>query len=177
LSDIVGGLIKSVADGHLRRREPTGTGAAADGSDRRRRPPRPERQRKTLAWERPLRRAEDLQALGYAAPKGPILAARVPDLGAKEARLAEDDQVYFTTPHLDGHPAILVRLDWVAMPELKELLVEAWLSRAPKRLATEYLDVPPRRPLLQDPRPPTTPVACRSPCRSRWRAGCSVAST
>jgi hypothetical protein len=79
----------------------------------------------------------------------------VPDLGAKEARLAEDGEVYFTTPHFDGYPAILVRLDWVAMPELEELLVEAWLSRAPKRLATEYLDAPLRRPLPQDPRPPT----------------------
>jgi hypothetical protein len=93
---------------------------------------------KTFAWERPLRRA-DLQAVGDAAAQGPILAARVPDLGAKEALLADDD-LYFTTPHFDGYPAILVRLDRMAMPELEELLVEAWLSRAPKRLATEYLD-------------------------------------
>jgi hypothetical protein len=46
----------------------------------------------------------------------------------------------FTTPHFDGYPAILVRLNRIAMPELEELLVEAWLTRAPKRLATEYLD-------------------------------------
>lgn len=38
---------------------------------------------KPLAWERPLRRS-DLEALGEAAPDGPILAARVPDVGAKE---------------------------------------------------------------------------------------------
>ena len=94
---------------------------------------------KTFAWERPLRRA-DLQALGDAAPQGPILAAREPDLGAKEALLADDGETYFTTPHFDGYPAILVRLDRMALPELEELLVEAWLSRAPKRLATEYLD-------------------------------------
>jgi hypothetical protein len=94
---------------------------------------------KTFAWERPLRRG-DLQALGDAAPTGPILAARVPDLGAKEALLAEGGGVYFTTPHFDGYPAILVRLDRVAIPELEELLVEAWLSRAPKRLANDYLD-------------------------------------
>jgi len=48
--------------------------------------------------------------------------------------------VYFTTPHFDGYPAILVRLDRIAVPELEELLVEAWLARAPKRLATQYLD-------------------------------------
>ncbi len=92
---------------------------------------------KTFAWERPLRRS-DLEALGEAAPTGPVLAARVPDLGAKEALLADDAEVYFTTPHFDGYPAILVRLDRVALPELEELLVEAWLSRGPKRLAAGY---------------------------------------
>jgi hypothetical protein len=94
---------------------------------------------KTFAWERPLRRG-DLEALGDAAPEGPVLAARVPDLGAKEALLADEGDWYFTTPHFDGYPAILTRLDRIPVPELEELLVEAWLSRAPKRLAAEYLD-------------------------------------
>jgi hypothetical protein len=93
---------------------------------------------KSFAWERPLRRG-DLQALGDAAPEGPVLAARVPDVGAKEALLADGGEVYFTTPHFDGYPAILVRLDRIAAPELEELLVEAWLCRAPRRLATGYL--------------------------------------
>lgn len=96
---------------------------------------------KLFAWERPLRRA-DLQALGDAAPEGPILAARVPDLGAKEALLADDTTVYFTTPHFNGYAAILVRLGRIAVPELEELLVEVWLNRAPKRLAKEFLDSP-----------------------------------
>jgi len=95
---------------------------------------------KGFVWERPLRRA-DLVALGDSAPQGPILAARVPDVGVKEALLADDPQVYFTTPHFDGYPAILVRLDRITLPELEELVVEAWLHRAPKRLAKEYLDV------------------------------------
>jgi hypothetical protein len=94
---------------------------------------------KTFVWERPLRRG-DLQALGDAAPQGPVLAARVPDLGAREALLAEDGDVYFTTPHFEGYPAVLVRLDRAAIPDLEELLAEAWLTRAPKRLASEYLD-------------------------------------
>ena len=94
---------------------------------------------KTFAWERPLRRS-DLQALGDAAPTGPVLAARVPDLGAKEALLATDGDVCFTTPHFNGYPAVLVRLDEIAVGDLEELLVEAWLARAPKRLAAEYLD-------------------------------------
>jgi hypothetical protein len=71
---------------------------------------------------------------------GAILATRVPDLGAKEALLADDPTVYFTTPHFTGYPAILVRLARIARPELKELLVEAWLAQAPKRLAKQYLE-------------------------------------
>jgi hypothetical protein len=93
---------------------------------------------KLFAWERPLRKS-DLEALGDAAPDGPILAAWVPDLGAKEALLADDPDVYFTTPHFNGYRAILVRLERIGVPELEELLVEAWLDRAPKRLAKEYL--------------------------------------
>ena len=93
---------------------------------------------KTFAWERPLRPA-DLEALGDAAPDGPILGAQVPDLGAKEALLADDPEVYFTTPHFDGYPAILVRLERIAVPDLEELLVEAWLARAPKRLVAQFL--------------------------------------
>jgi hypothetical protein len=94
---------------------------------------------KLFVWERPLRKA-DLEALGDAAPKGPILGARVPDEGAKEALLADDPKVYFTTPHFDGWPAILVRLDRIRRSDLEELLVEAWLAQAPKRLAKAYLD-------------------------------------
>lgn len=93
---------------------------------------------KGFAWERPLRKA-DFVALGAAAPQGSILGARVPDLGAKEALLSDDPSVYFTTPHFDGYPAILVRLEEIALPELEELLTEAWLCRAPKRLAGGFL--------------------------------------
>jgi hypothetical protein len=94
---------------------------------------------KHFAWERPLRRA-DVEALGDAAPSGDILAAFVPDLGAKEALIVDEPDVYFTTPHFDGYPAVLVRLERIGVPELKELLVEAWLARAPKRLAAEHRD-------------------------------------
>jgi hypothetical protein len=48
--------------------------------------------------------------------------------------------VYFTTPHFNGYPAILVRLDRISDADLKELVVEAWLARAPKRLAAAYLE-------------------------------------
>jgi hypothetical protein len=94
---------------------------------------------KMFAWERPLRRA-DHEALGDAAPDGPILAARVHDLGVKEALLTDEPEVYFTTPHFDGYPAVLLRLDRIGVPDLDELLVEAWLCRAPQRLSRTFLD-------------------------------------
>ena len=94
---------------------------------------------KGFVWERPLR-AADIRALGDDAPEGPILGARVEHLVAKEALLADDPDVFFTTPHFDGYPAVLVRLDKITGEALEEVIVEAWLSRAPKRLAREYVD-------------------------------------
>jgi hypothetical protein len=94
---------------------------------------------KQFVWERPLRPA-DLRALGDAAPAGPILGARVEHAGAKEALLADEPAVYFTTPHFDGYPAVLVRLDQIAVDELQELIAEAWLCQTPKRLAREFLE-------------------------------------
>jgi len=94
---------------------------------------------KLFVWERPLR-GSDLEALGDAAPDGPILGARVEHLVAKEALLADDPGVYFTTPHFDGYPAVLVRLDEISVDDLEEVIVEAWLCRAPKRLVQAYLD-------------------------------------
>jgi hypothetical protein len=97
---------------------------------------------KPFVWERPLR-AADLRALGDAAPDGPILGVRVEHLGAKEALIADDPAVYFTTPHFDGYPAVLVRLEQIALDELTELITEAWLCQAPKRLAQEYMEAHP----------------------------------
>jgi hypothetical protein len=91
-----------------------------------------------FVWERPLRQT-DLDALGEAAPVGPILGARVADVGVKEALIADDPAVYFTTPHFEGYAAVLVRLDHIELPELEELIVDAWLARAPKRLAARFL--------------------------------------
>jgi hypothetical protein len=90
-----------------------------------------------FVWERPLRRA-DLDALGDDAPTGPVLGVRVADLGVKEALLAERPDVYFTTPHFDRYPAVLVRLEVAEPTELEELVVEAWLDRAPPRLVRAY---------------------------------------
>ncbi len=94
---------------------------------------------KLFVWERPLRQS-DLRALGDAAPSGPILGARTPHLVVKEALIADDPGVYFTTPHFDGFPAVLVRLERIALDELEELIVEAWLARAPTKLARDYVE-------------------------------------
>ena len=94
---------------------------------------------KGFVWERPLRQS-DLRALGDAAPQGPILGVRVEHLGAKEALLASEPDVCFTTPHFDGYPAVLVQLERIPLDELEELIVEAWLCRAPRRVAQAYLE-------------------------------------
>ena len=91
-----------------------------------------------LTWERPLRRA-DYQALGESVPEGDVLAVWVDDLGVKEALLTDDPDVFFTTPHFDGYPTVLIRLAEIPVPELEELIIEAWLDRAPKSVVKEYL--------------------------------------
>jgi hypothetical protein len=93
---------------------------------------------KLFVWERPLRRS-DLAALGDAAPGGPILGVRTAGLEMKEALLASDPAVYFTTPHFDGYPAVLAQLKKIALPELRALIREAWLARAPKRAVAAFL--------------------------------------
>lgn len=92
---------------------------------------------KLFAWERPLRR-RDLAELGDAAPDGPVLGVRVADIGVKEALVTAEPDVFFTTSHFDGYPAVLVRLDRIGRRELRETLTEAWLLRAPKRLSRGY---------------------------------------
>jgi hypothetical protein len=94
--------------------------------------------KKLIAWERPLRKT-DIAALGDDAPDGDILGARVADEGVKFALIADDPGVYFTTPHFDGYPAVLVRLAEIGLPELEELVTDAWLAQAPKTLARSFL--------------------------------------
>jgi hypothetical protein len=89
-------------------------------------------------WERPLRKS-DLAALGDAAPKGAILGLRTADLEMKEALLASGPDAVFTIPHFDGYPAVLVQLDNISAKNLKQLVGEAWLARAPERAVRDYL--------------------------------------
>lgn len=66
------------------------------------------------------------------------LVVFVPDLEDKEALLASKPETFFTTPHYDGHPTVLVRLEAVDEDELTELIVDAWRCRAPRRVVREH---------------------------------------
>ena len=98
--------------------------------------------KKLIAWERPLRKSDydALTAVGVEPPKGDILGVRVADEGVKFALIADEPELYFTTPHFDGYPAVLVRLAAIDERGLRELIVDAWLTQAPKRLVQEFLD-------------------------------------
>jgi hypothetical protein len=71
-----------------------------------------------------------------------VLVFRVADLGVKELLLSDARGIYFTTPHWKGYSAVLMRisdLDRLDRDELQDLVEEAWLTRAKKRLAKEWL--------------------------------------
>ena len=60
------------------------------------------------------------------------------ELDEKEALLASGDPTFYTTPHYDGYPHVLVRLDAVGSDQLEALLADAWYVRAPKRLRAAF---------------------------------------
>jgi hypothetical protein len=67
---------------------------------------------------------------------------RVADLGVKDFLLADEREVYFTTSHFDGYPAVLLRIPDPARVDqegLGDLVIEAWLTRAQKLVAKAWL--------------------------------------
>ena len=66
------------------------------------------------------------------------LAVRV-DRDEKELILQSNPDIYFSTPHYDGYPGVLIRLEHIGRDELRERIEDSWLIQAPKRLATEFL--------------------------------------
>ena len=71
-------------------------------------------------------------------PRSDVVAVRVVDRADKEALLASDDRKFFTEPHYNGFPAVLVRLPAIEVDELEELIADAWRCQAPKQLVDAY---------------------------------------
>jgi hypothetical protein len=67
-------------------------------------------------------------------PQPKVLAVRTASLDDKEFLLAADPTIFFTEPHYNGYPAVLVRLPAVRVPKLRAILTEAWRAQAPKGL-------------------------------------------
>ena len=71
-----------------------------------------------------------------------VLVFRVADQGEKEAMLRDERDIFFTTPHWNGYAAVLLRigdLEQIDRDELRDMVAEAWLTRAQKRIAKAWL--------------------------------------
>jgi hypothetical protein len=71
-------------------------------------------------------------------PRPDVLAVRVADQHEKQALLAADDAKFFTEPHYNGFPAVLVRLPAIGAGELAELITDAWRCQAPRDLVDAF---------------------------------------
>ena len=71
-------------------------------------------------------------------PRADVVAIRVADQLDKEALLASDEEKFFTEPHYNGFPAVLVRLPLIELDELEEIIINAWRCQAPRALVEAW---------------------------------------
>jgi len=71
-------------------------------------------------------------------PRPDVVAVRVADRSDKEALLASDEETFFTEPHYNGFPAVLVRLPSIDVDVLEELIIDAWRCQAPRALVDAF---------------------------------------
>ena len=95
----------------------------------------------TFVWERGPGKTDlaQLAELKRRWPEGVVVGVRSDGLEGKRELLEAFPDVFFTIPHFEGYPAVLMRLDRVDDDLLREVVIDAWLLRAPKRLAREWL--------------------------------------
>jgi hypothetical protein len=89
---------------------------------------------KAICWHREPRKD---------APFDDVFVFRTADLESKELLLADPRGIFFTTPHWNGYPAVLIHiphLRTLKKTEVRDAVIDAWLSRAPKKLAKEWLE-------------------------------------
>jgi hypothetical protein len=89
---------------------------------------------KGIAWVW-LERVEEAKAR---VPQPGVLAIRVANESEKQTLIAADPDKFFTEPHYNGFPAVLVRLAKIGVDELAELITDAWRIQAPKALVKEF---------------------------------------
>ena len=71
-------------------------------------------------------------------PQPNVVAVRVANADEKDALLAMDRERFFTEPHYNGYPAVLVRLPVIDQDELEDLIIDAWRCLAPRQLVKEF---------------------------------------
>ena len=95
-------------------------------------------------------------------PNPAVLAVRVATLGQKDTLISAEPRKFFTEPHYNGFPAILVRLAEVDSKDLRELVTEAWRCMAPKELTAQPLKPTTVRAKRSKAKSPTKPPAKKS---------------
>ncbi|MCC2032558.1 MmcQ/YjbR family DNA-binding protein [Microbacterium allomyrinae] len=94
-----------------------------------------------FVWERGpgTRDLEQLAQLGREWPSGDVVGVRTDGLQVAQALVETYPDVFFTIPHFDGYPAVLLRVDAIELDHLREVITDAWLLKVTKRVGAEWL--------------------------------------